>query len=254
MSTTATLETVSEQSLEQSSEQSLEIASDQSVDIQELSIVVVAKGTNPNLLNPDFFVYSGIIPREWQLARPIVANPQVTQLIFQNGISVVVELDKVTFSESVNPTSLDDMTIADMATKLIAALPAAEYQAIGINPKRIISFNPDEQPGSAQQYLTETLLAPGEWQQFGQEPMQASLNLFYTLDDCRFQLSINPTQLRLSNDTEASGILFSGNFHYDLASANPGDRPQQIQKALSNWQEQLATYRSLLETKFMLKV
>jgi hypothetical protein len=256
MTNSATLEKAPEQSVEASAIESVESALSQPIDIQELAIVVVAKGTNPNLLNPEFFVYSGIIPRDWQLARPLVSNEQVTQLVFHNGISVLVEPNKVTFSEAIGSKSPEEMAIAELAKKYVAALPEADYQAIGINPKRVFTFNaPSENtaPKAAHEYITGTLLAPGDWQGFGQE-MQASLNLSYTLDDCRFQLSINPTDLRLPNDEQITGLLFSGNFHYDIAAVAPADRPQQIAQALSSWQTQLETYRSLLDQQFKLHI
>lgn len=247
MEKAAVLEKPPEQSLDHSTQPHLE----NQIDIQELSIVIVAKGANPTLLNPDFFVFSGIVPKDWQLARNPVVSQRVIQLVFQNGISILVESGKITFSESISAKSEEEIAIAKMAAKYVETMPQADYQGIGINPKRIVTLK--DQPDGAQKYLTQTLLSPGEWQQFGREPMQASLNLSYMLEDCRFQLSINPTQLQLPNDEQISGLLFSGNFHYELSTVTDAERQQQIHHALSNWYGLVETYRTLLETKFLPK-
>ncbi|MBD1822858.1 hypothetical protein H6F51_10180 [Cyanobacteria bacterium FACHB-DQ100] len=249
MDTALVLEKSSEQSLEQAAPQ---LTSENSIDIQELSIVIVANELSAALLNPEFFVFSGIVPREWQLARNSVTSQQVTQLVFQNGISLLVEPGKISFSESINGKAQEDIAIARMAAKFVETMPKVDYQAIGINPKRIVTFQ--DQADGARKYLLETLLSPGEWQQFGREPMQASLNLSYLLDDCRFQLSIHPTQLRLSDDSQISGLLFSGNFHYELSVVEIDDRSKLIAQALSNWYGLLEAYRSLLKTKFQIIV
>jgi hypothetical protein len=245
--------------LEKSPAQLIEEGVDTPIDIQELAIVIVAKGTNPSLLTPDFFLYSGIIPRDWQLARDLIATPQVTQLVFQNGISVLVEPGKVTFSESISTKSVEEVSIAKMAAKFVETLPQADYQAVGINPKRIVTFNGQykgeqadgEQPDGVQKYMTETLLAPGEWQHFGEAPLQASLNLSYQLNDGRFQLNISPTQLRLPNAEQIPGLLFAGNFHYEVVGETPDALQQRIQQVLGNWSSQLETYQSLLAEKFL---
>ena len=45
--------------------------------IQELAIVVIAKGLNPTSFTPDFLVNSVIIPADWLLAQKPVVNQQI---------------------------------------------------------------------------------------------------------------------------------------------------------------------------------
>jgi hypothetical protein len=40
------------------------------VTIQELALALTAKNYSPTLLNSDFLKYSGIVPPDWELARP----------------------------------------------------------------------------------------------------------------------------------------------------------------------------------------
>jgi hypothetical protein len=41
------------------------------VTIQELALALTAKNHSPTLLNSDFLKYSGIVPPDWELARPL---------------------------------------------------------------------------------------------------------------------------------------------------------------------------------------
>lgn len=217
--------------------------------IQELAIVVIAKGLNPTSFTPDFLVHSGIIPADWLLARKPVVNQQMSQVAFQNGIFLTAQPDKITFSESIDTKADEDLLIAQLADKYIESMPRANYIALGINPQKVEIFN--ERPQDVQTFMTKTLLQPNGWQDIGTEPMQASFNLSYQLEGCRFQLSLNPTELRLPNDARVPGLLFAGNYHYELAAEGSESRTQELRQALSCWKAHLVDYRALIEEKFL---
>lgn len=217
--------------------------------IQELAIVVIAKGLNPTSFTPDFLVNSGIIPADWLLARKPVVNQQVSQIVFQNGISLTAQPGKITFSESIDTKADEELLVAKLADKYIEVLPQANYVALGINPQKVEIFN--ERSQDVQTFMTKTLLQPNSWQDMGTQPMQASFNLFYQLEDCRLQLTLNPTELRLPNEASVPGLLFSGNYHYELAAEGSDSREKEIREALSHWQANLSDYRSLIEDKFL---
>ncbi|MEO1620127.1 MAG: hypothetical protein AAFU53_03735 [Cyanobacteria bacterium J06632_3] len=217
--------------------------------IQELAIVVIAKGLNPTSFTPDFLVNSGIIPADWLLARKPVVNQQIAQIVFQNGISLTAQPGKITFSESIDTKADEELLVAQLADKYIEVLPQANYVALGINPQKVEIFN--ERPQDVQTFMTKTLLQPNSWQEMGTAPMQASFNLFYQLENCRLQLSLNPTELRLPNDARVPGLLFAGNYHYELSAEGSESRTQEIRDALSRWQSYLTEYRALIEDKFL---
>lgn len=75
--------------------------------IQELAIVVVGKNHNLTILNPDFLKTNGIVPDEWQLAVSPVSVDPLAQVIFQNGLSIVAQFDKVIFSEPFSLGTVD---------------------------------------------------------------------------------------------------------------------------------------------------
>ena len=237
------------QQQESTAEQSSPQKDAEQTNIQELAIVVIAKGLNPTSFTPDFLVNSGIVSADWLLARKPVVNSQIAQIVFQNGISLAAQPGKITFSESIDTKADDDLLVAKLADKYIEVLPQANYVALGINPQKVEIFN--ERPQDVHTFMTKTLLQHNSWQDMGTAPMQASFNLFYQLEHCRLQLSLNPTELRLPDDIRVPGLLFAGNYHYELQAEGTEARTQELREALSRWQTYMTDYRALIEDKFL---
>jgi hypothetical protein len=49
--------------------------------IQDISIVLAIRNHSSTLLTPDFLNGSGVIPTDWELARPPVISPRGTHII-----------------------------------------------------------------------------------------------------------------------------------------------------------------------------
>ncbi|MBD2492438.1 hypothetical protein [Aulosira sp. FACHB-615] len=67
----------------------------QSLSIQEIAIVIATKQYNPTILTPDFLKYSGIVPIEWELAQQPVLTNSNAQVVFQNGISIIAQVNRI---------------------------------------------------------------------------------------------------------------------------------------------------------------
>jgi len=214
------------------------------LEIQELAIVVVAKNHNPTLLNPDFLKCSGIIPAEWELARQPVYTNQVAQLVFQNGLSLVAQADRIIFLEELGSKAPDEIQTPPLAYQYLQALPHGDYQAVGINTRGYVAF-PGESEG-AHQYLFNTLFAPGPWQEMGTEPVRAGVNLVYTFERNRLHLSINAAAMQLPEQAQVPVVVFGGNFDYDLTALPESDRLGEIKPILDHWQTDLETYRNVV--------
>lgn len=221
----------------------------QTVTTQELAIVLAAKAFNPALINPDFLRQTGIVPMEWELASEPLASSQVAQIVFQNGISIAAQPDRIMFVEAVGSKPDTEVQVAEIAQKYVQLLKRVEYQAIGINLRGYVGC-PDS-ADAPRQYLTQTLMKPGSWQEFGTEPMRASLNLSYKMEKGQFVLSINDATLQFPESEALPVMLFSGNFSYDLAELSEDERAQQLSQTISNWQTDLDTYRDLINTKLL---
>ena len=222
----------------------------QNLDIQELSIVIAARNHNPTLVTLDFLKGSGVIPADWELQRPPVFAAGSAQVIFANGVNIVVNPQAIAFSQPFETKALENVKIPAIAAKYISTLPNLEYQGVGINPKRFITFGEED---GAYKYITETILARSPWQNFGIAPMRAAINLIYTLEGRQLALNINEARVHLPDKEPIPAVLFAGNFHYNLAGELGEQRVCNLHQCLENWQVDLEIYQELVENKFLVK-
>ncbi|HBL10815.1 MAG TPA: hypothetical protein DD379_05310 [Cyanobacteria bacterium UBA11162] len=223
----------------------------QTLDIQEFSIVLVARNHNPTLVTPDFLRGSGVIPEDWELARPPALSTQTTQIIFKNGIKIEAQAGTISFSQAINPQSLNTIELPSLARRYSMTLPNLAYQGVGINPRRFVTFR--DGADQAHQYITETILARGSWQHFGIAPIQAGINLVYTLERCQLRLAINEARLQMPDAEAIPAVLFVGNFNYRVIGEAADERLKFLHQAIDNWQVDLETYRELIEHKFLVR-
>ncbi len=220
-------------------------------DIHELSIVLAIANHNPAILTLDFLQGGGIVPADWELARPVVLTDTSAQVAFKNGVSIIGNTQTVTFSEPLDRKGLEDLEIARVAGKYVSTLPNLEYLAIGINPKYFATF--ENQPNGAKKFINETLLSPGIWQNIGTAPVQARVDLIYRLEGRQLRLLVAEAGLQLPDKQLIPAVLFAGNFNYDLDGESGEERVRSLHQRLANWQVDLAAYRDIVNNKFLAK-
>ncbi|MCL1476002.1 hypothetical protein [Argonema antarcticum] len=223
----------------------------QTLVLQEFAIVIAAKNHNLTILNPDFLKYSGIVPTDWELARPPVYTNRVAQVTFANGISIIAEPNRVIFLEAIAEKTTAELATPNIARKYIQTLPNIEYQGIGLNPRDYISF--ESQQLSARKYLTETLFSPSFWHEEGTAPVGVTVNFTYTLERSSLNLSVNEVSMRFEDRKTVPVILFSGNFSYDIPTETGEERLKSFYRVLDNWQADLEIYKNIVNTKFLAK-
>lgn len=221
----------------------------QTLDLQDLAIVLAVRDHNPTMLTPDFLKGSGVVPAAWVLEQPPVLSQRGAQIVFKNGIKIEAQPGNVSFSEGMGKTkAAEEIEVPNLALHYAAALPNLEYGGVGINPRRFVTF--ENQPDGAHQYITETILSRGGWQDFGTAPMQAGINLVYTLERCQLRLGINEARLKLP-DREVPAVVFIGNFHYEVGGESGGERLEALKRAIAHWQEDLTAFRELIDSQFL---
>jgi hypothetical protein len=216
--------------------------------LQELGIVVAMQQPNPNLVTVEFLKLSGIITADWELARQPINNERISKLLFTNGISIVAEPNRIMFGEIIGDKDLNTLTVATVAQKYLNIFKLAQYQAVGIN---IRGFCPQANPQAATQYINHQLLSDGSWQNYGTAPIQAALNLVYTLEGRQLNLEVAAAQIQVSETEVEPIILFSGNFGYDLATPESGNNLDAVSSILANWQMDLSAYYELIAERFL---
>ena len=215
---------------------------------QELAIAITAKNLNPSIINLDFLTYGNIISSEWKLARQPIYTKKLTQLVFQNGIAIVAQPNRIVFAETIDTKDIQELQISKIAAKYIEKLPNVEYKAVGINPKGFVTFT---ESNGASNYLLNNLLASGEWREFGKTPVKAAIQLAYNLEYSQFNLTINEGLLKVSEEKLVPAVLFSGNFDYKISINEPEARLKDLHEILHNWKSNLETYKELINDKFL---
>ena len=218
-------------------------------DIQELSITIGAKDLDPSLLSEQFLKFSGIVPNEWELARPPVLNSSGSQVMFKNGVGIVAQPRTIMFMETIGAKDLQEVLVADIARQYVSKLPNAEYQGLTISPKYLVPFSSNID--GARQYITKTLLAPGPWHDVGNAPIQAGINFLYQLDRCQLNLNINQAMLQLPDQQAIAAVLFAGNFNYPIESAVPQECLSLILQSLNEWQSDFGIFKDIVNERFL---
>jgi len=226
--------------------------------IEEISIIIAAQDLTPTMMSQDFLKFSGIIPKEWELAQQPVLNPNFAQLNFTNGVNINAQPRTITISESLGDKKLAALNVATVAGKYLEKLPHAEYVGLSCSPKILIPF--PTAPGTVRKYITQTLLGSGSWKNIGKAPVQAGINLMYLLDRCQLTMNISEARLQQPQKQPITAILFSGNFNYnvspkdekaDQTNPQPGDRLTQVNSFLENWSTDFEEFRTIVHQKFL---
>jgi hypothetical protein len=220
------------------------------ITIQELALSLTAKNHSPTLLNSDFLKHSGIVPADWELARPPILGPQISQVAFTNGINIVAQSNAITFIESLSTKPLEDTKIPAVIRKYVEALPRTDYQTLSINPRSFVTFEGGEE-NAAREYITSTLLSKGTWSDVGKAPVKAAVNLVYALERGELNLSVAEALLQLQDADPTPAVLFSGSFQYEVVGELESEKLQHLHQLLENWKPDLEAYREIVNQRFL---
>ncbi|GAB4538648.1 MAG: hypothetical protein Tsb0014_28400 [Pleurocapsa sp.] len=218
--------------------------------IEEISIIIAAQDLTPTMMSQDFLRFSGIVAQDWELSQQPILNPNYAQLNFKNGISITAQPRTITVSESLSNKNLNDIQAPQVVAKYIEKLPHAEYLGLSCSPKILVPF-PDA-PDRVRQYITGTLLGAGEWKEIGNAPVQAGVNLMYSLDRCQLTMSISEARLQQPQQAPIFALLFSGSFNYNIDRGDISEaKVARLNKILNYWHTDLQTFRELINEKFL---
>ena len=218
--------------------------------IEEIGLTIAAKGLNPTMISQDFLTMSGIISKDWELAQQPVLNPSLSKLSFKQGVNINSQPNTITITESLSQKKLEDVTAGDIVMKLLAQLPYAEYLGYSFSPKLLLPF--PKNPQQVRNYIAGNLLASGPWKQIGKAPVQAGINLMYSLEHCQLNISIAEARLQQPQQAPVMAILFSGGFNYNLSNVgNSQERVPLMNKAVTSWKNDFSQFREIITQKFL---
>jgi hypothetical protein len=220
------------------------------LDILELAIAITAKNHNPTVLNSDFLKYSGIVPSDWELARPPVFSAQAAQVVFKNGVNIVAQVGQVNFAENLTQGGESESKIETVAEKYVRTLPQADYRVLDINFRRLLALGEDE--NTTRDFIVNKLLAPGSWTTYGNAPVRATVNFVYSLDEGQLNLNINEARLNLQDQQKSlSAAMFTGVFRYQLPGEAAETRLDDLCQRIKNWKTNLRAFHSVVNEELL---
>lgn len=218
--------------------------------IEEIGLTIAAKDLTPTMMSQDFLKMSGIIPKDWEVAQQPVLSPNLAQLSFKNGININSQPNSVTITESMAQKKLEEVAASDIATKFVAKLAYGDYLGYSFSPKMLLPF--PNNPQQVRNYITGNLLASGSWKEIGKTPVQAGINLMYSLEHCQLNISVAEARLQQPEKPPMMAILFSGGFNYNLGNiADSQEKIEILNKAINHWQSDFSEFRNLISQKFL---
>lgn len=208
------------------------------LNINELTFALVINNYDLNLSHAKFLQSSGIVSHDWTLARQPVANQQITQTIYSNGINIIGQYNRCLIAEIFEDKSIDEAESSAVVQNYVNKLSHLDYQALGLNFRAYLEIEPQE--------FLKNIINAGDWQQHGIQKVQTELKFIYQLEHCHFTLTIDEGKLR-QPDTEALPIVvFSGNFAYKFDDRQLDNRAAAIEEIVANWKEDLNRFQDII--------
>jgi hypothetical protein len=166
------------------------------------AVVIVGHSVNVGLVHHELLRRLGVIPDEWGApVTPAVATPEASVIAYRNGASLLAQPGRIQVSAAMDERSDVASEVADVATKLLRAMPSGGLSAVGVNA---IIFVPAGDPGErlAARFLREDAVpeAVGKPTGFG-------CSLSVDAPGARLTLAFQPV------DQPAPGIQANANYH-----------------------------------------
>jgi hypothetical protein len=140
--------------------------------------------------------------------------------------------------------------LVEVAESYVRQLPEVRYTAVGVNPTVHVACMSVE---SANGYVTDTMLGPGRWRDFGKGLLGASVRLAFDIGGAKLAVSVDPSQRMVLDQLEAF-VAFQGNIHRDLTHENPDDNLSQLCEVIRNWHGDYERFASLVHSLVSMEV
>ena len=208
------------------------------------SIVITGESHNPTILNPDFLHIRGIVPQEWQESVKVVqaiTTPPFAVVAYQNGISVVVENEKLQVVDGSAPADPSKSVATQIAGKYVGTLPHVRYKAVGVNFHMAVAVE------SPREFLKNRFLKPGPWDSESNRLEAAGVRLVYPIREGRVVFDLDAGQQSLVGQQGApqSVVIVKANFHRECKSY-PAE--EEVSSHLAHIEEDWIQFQRVMNT------
>ena len=214
----------------------------QRANLVELSVVLVATSNDPSIINPDFLVDNHIIDDNRQLQESPVTTPVFAQVVYEGGLTVRADPERVMFVQSASGTSLDSIICPKMAEGYARAVPHVPYRAVGINPKLHVGLA-DANDAKVANALDDL----GSWLSFKDSEPEIQLKAIYSFSARKIIVDVLGATRRFPNGQSFPGLLFRANVHRDLEQTSSQTRIDAMISMISGWKSDVLDCRKLAD-------
>ena len=211
------------------------------VTVIELSVVLVADGIAPSIINPDFLLHNGIVDPGLQLQvdQPPISTPVFSQVAFEGGLAVAAQPGHFVFVQR-GEALTEDAASPDIARRFLEKVPYPPYKAIGINLTGAKLLDRESVGGVA-----NALIEGGKWMAFGDVLPAISLKALYGCENRQITMDVQDAGKREADGSESPGFVFAANIHRDIVETSQEQRIAKLMSVLSTWTNDLSDFKSL---------
>ena len=209
-------------------------------ELVELSVVLVATSNNPSIINPDFLCHNGIIDKDRRLQEDPVATPVFAQVVYEGGLTVRADPERVMFVQSASEEKLTGIVCPTMAEGYVRAVPHVPYRALGINPKLHVALDK-----VSRARVVNALDGRGSWLSFKDSEPEVQLKAIYRFSGRRITMDVLGAARRRPSGGESRGLLFQGNVHRELEQTSSQTRVDTLVSIIGEWETDVRDCRAL---------
>ena len=210
-----------------------------------VSVVLVADSNNPTIINPDFLSSNDIVDNDLRVREPPVTTPVFSQVIYEGGISVKAEPNRVIFEHLAEAGAfLEPETVvsSEMAVRYVETVPHVQYSAIGINPVAVRFCT-----GGTQEKLSSSLNDNGSWASFRDIMPEIQFKAIYEFEKKKINLDIAEGKWLEMGGSEVLGIAFRANIHRDIVQTKQQERIIELKSIINSWENDLNDFYALIQ-------
>jgi hypothetical protein len=217
-----------------------------------LIIALFAPEILPSFLTEKFLKESTVIPKDWQFVEPPDIGDSDALAVFTNGVQISAEEGAIFFSEELTNKQPERAIVPSIVSRWVQVWSQQiNHYGVAIKPNSLYTFKQNNTT-KPNQYIPTNLLISNTLHNFSQDSVRATLELAMTSQKGEFSISIEDVLLQQQRDNAfKAGVLFKGNFNYDVSDISSLDRQKVLSKYIGLWQEDWDKFHQILSQKFL---
>lgn len=211
----------------------------------QFSSVVVGQTHNPSILNPDFLVTQGIVPKSWgwEVAETVTTMP-LALVRYKNAVNITVENNKLQVTDHNVENGPEQSKITEIAKAYVKILKHVHYTAVGNNFQSVMSIN------NASEAIKRRFLKKGRWNTFPMNLDSVGVQLSYSIKPVgRLTLTLNVVEAKLSENADAQLVIMANaNFTRECEKQHAAESAvNHLKQAMEDWNMYKQTINEFFE-------